>query len=165
MRGRPRVDLSQLHAEGIRDGHWCGQSAASGGRGCMRLGREFCVSLSLVGDDKTLRKPTNKGASGYSRHGVLPRSALRSLVGVKRTCPFALHMSAYDPKRTSGSVPQNMLDLGPTPTCNLCGSKSRSKGLSREHCNETFVRQCHVDCFVIGTHRCDWKGVRPIEPF
>src|SRR6478672_8482170 len=25
---------------------------------------------------------------------------LRSLLGVKRTCPFALHMSAYDPKRT-----------------------------------------------------------------
>jgi hypothetical protein len=26
---------------------------------------------------------------------------LRSLLGVKRTCPFALHMSANDPKRTS----------------------------------------------------------------
>ena len=25
----------------------------------------------------------------------------RSLLGVKRTCPFALHMSAFDPKRTS----------------------------------------------------------------
>ena len=25
----------------------------------------------------------------------------RSLLGVKRTCRFALHMSAYDPKRTS----------------------------------------------------------------
>jgi hypothetical protein len=25
----------------------------------------------------------------------------RSLLGVKRTCPLALHMSAYDPKRTS----------------------------------------------------------------
>ena len=25
----------------------------------------------------------------------------RSLFGVKRTCPFALHMSAFDPKRTS----------------------------------------------------------------
>src|SRR4029453_8610238 len=24
----------------------------------------------------------------------------RSLLGVKRTCPFALHMSAFDPKRT-----------------------------------------------------------------
>jgi len=24
----------------------------------------------------------------------------RSLLGVKRTCRFALHMSAYDPKRT-----------------------------------------------------------------
>ena len=26
----------------------------------------------------------------------------RSLSGVKRTCPFALHMSANDPKRTLG---------------------------------------------------------------
>ena len=26
---------------------------------------------------------------------------LRSLLGVKRTCRFALQMSAYDPKRTS----------------------------------------------------------------
>src|SRR5262247_775499 len=25
---------------------------------------------------------------------------LRSLLGVHRTCPFALHMSAFDPKRT-----------------------------------------------------------------
>jgi hypothetical protein len=25
---------------------------------------------------------------------------LRSLLGVKRTCLFALHMSAFDPKRT-----------------------------------------------------------------
>ena len=32
--------------------------------------------------------------------GVCP--LLRSLLGVKRTCRFALHMSAYDPKRTSG---------------------------------------------------------------
>src|SRR5262249_16138700 len=37
---------------------------------------------------------------------------LRSLLGVKRTCPFAPHMSAYDPKRTSAGVvsgPSNML--------------------------------------------------------
>jgi len=27
-------------------------------------------------------------------------SHLMSLLGVKRTCPFALHMSAFDPKRT-----------------------------------------------------------------
>jgi len=29
---------------------------------------------------------------------------LRSLFGVKRTCPFALQMSAFDPKRTWTSV-------------------------------------------------------------
>ena len=28
---------------------------------------------------------------------------LQSLLGVKRTCRFALHMSAFDPKRTSAS--------------------------------------------------------------
>jgi hypothetical protein len=28
----------------------------------------------------------------------------RSLLGVKRTCPVALHMSAFDPKRTSASI-------------------------------------------------------------
>jgi len=27
-----------------------------------------------------------------------------SLLGVKRTCRFALHMSAYDPKRTSAGT-------------------------------------------------------------
>src|SRR5215471_2374682 len=30
---------------------------------------------------------------------------LRSLLGVKRTCSCALHMSAFDPKRTWGPVP------------------------------------------------------------
>jgi hypothetical protein len=29
------------------------------------------------------------------------RTQSMSLLGVKRTCPFALHMSAFDPKRTS----------------------------------------------------------------
>jgi hypothetical protein len=33
-------------------------------------------------------------------------SLLRSLLGVKRTWPFALHMSAFDPKRTFQSHPQ-----------------------------------------------------------
>ena len=30
---------------------------------------------------------------------------LRSLLGVKRTCLFALHMSAFDPKRTYPTIP------------------------------------------------------------
>ena len=34
----------------------------------------------------------------------------RSLLGVKRTCPFPLHMSASDPKRTSRV---KRLDLSP----------------------------------------------------
>ena len=32
---------------------------------------------------------------------VCGNSLSRSLLGAKRTCPFALHMSANDPKRTS----------------------------------------------------------------
>ena len=32
---------------------------------------------------------------------VCGNSLLRSLLGAKRTCLFALHMSAFDPKRTS----------------------------------------------------------------
>ena len=36
---------------------------------------------------------------------------LRSLFGVKRTWPFALHMSAFDPKRTWAGAP-HMAALG-----------------------------------------------------
>ena len=37
---------------------------------------------------------------------VCGNSLLRSLLGAKRTCLFALHMSAFDPKRTS-LLPKN----------------------------------------------------------
>src|SRR5262245_5398870 len=37
---------------------------------------------------------------------VCGSSHSRSLLGVKRTCPFALHMSAFDPKRTWASALQ-----------------------------------------------------------
>src|SRR5262245_8487777 len=35
-----------------------------------------------------------------SRHDVVRKSAFAVAIGVKRTCLCALHMSAYDPKRT-----------------------------------------------------------------
>jgi hypothetical protein len=38
------------------------------------------------------------------RFGLIRMSHLMSLLGVKRTCLFALQMSAYDPKRTFVSV-------------------------------------------------------------
>ena len=38
-------------------------------------------------------------------------SVSRSLLGAKRTCPFALHMSASDPKRTSRLVAQREIPL------------------------------------------------------
>ena len=37
-----------------------------------------------------------------SGHSIM--SHLVSLSGVKRTCPFALHMSAFDPKRTLTAI-------------------------------------------------------------
>jgi hypothetical protein len=46
--------------------------------------------------------------------GTCPLS--RSLLGVKRTWPFALHMSAFDPKRTS--EPR----LAPSSSAELLGS-------------------------------------------
>jgi hypothetical protein len=39
-----------------------------------------------------------------SRHAELRCKC--PLLGVKRTCHFALHMSAYDPKQTSGPQPE-----------------------------------------------------------
>ena len=36
----------------------------------------------------------------------------RSLLGAKRTCPFALHMSASDPKRTSTALNKQSILLG-----------------------------------------------------
>jgi hypothetical protein len=38
------------------------------------------------------------GDTGYRRDFLRTQSV--SLSGAKRTCPFALHMSAFDPKRT-----------------------------------------------------------------
>jgi hypothetical protein len=37
---------------------------------------------------------------GQSGHGLCGISLSRSLLAIKRTCLFALHMSAFDPKRT-----------------------------------------------------------------
>jgi hypothetical protein len=61
-----------------------------------------------------------------SRHGLLHRTCLLlgafcenplswSLLGAKRTCPFALHMSANDPKRTlvGGEQPELAIIIGP----------------------------------------------------
>src|SRR4029450_14051733 len=50
--------------------------------GATRTWRVHCMSLLLA----------------QSGHGPVHRTCLLS--GAKRTCPFALHMSAFDPKRT-----------------------------------------------------------------
>jgi len=44
----------------------------------------------------------------HSGHGLLHRTC--PLLGVKRTCPFALHMSANDPKRTFGPTSNLQID-------------------------------------------------------
>ena len=46
------------------------------------------LAFRLIADDKCIQK----------KYGSLQ---MQSASGVKRTCRFALHMSAFDPKRTS----------------------------------------------------------------
>jgi hypothetical protein len=70
------------------------------------------------------RRPTDREAHqcpllAQSRHRWLQRTC--PLLGVKRTCLFALHMSAFDPKRTSRAFPSSAftgydsLAKGPKP--------------------------------------------------
>jgi hypothetical protein len=42
----------------------------------------------------------NSGDTGINNSEPSGNPVSRSLLGIKRTCPFALHMSANDPKRT-----------------------------------------------------------------
>src|SRR5215467_8524863 len=50
-----------------------------------------------------------------SRHSIM--SHLMSLSGVKRTCPFAMHMSAFDPKRTFSVMSPFSLRWVEIPKC------------------------------------------------
>jgi hypothetical protein len=60
---------------------------------------------------------TRKTANGLSAFGgnaditVCGNPLSRSLLGAKRTCPFALHMSAFDPKRTCLDSVATMVSL------------------------------------------------------
>src|SRR5215510_14277844 len=56
------------------------------------------LAFRLIADDKCIQKNT----------GV---SKCRALSGVKRTCPFALQMSAFDPKRTWRAVQLPWLNI------------------------------------------------------
>jgi len=41
----------------------------------------------------------------------MPKNAIDVVLAAKRTCPFALQMSAYDPKRTSTSAEADLCAL------------------------------------------------------
>jgi hypothetical protein len=57
--------------------------------------------MSANGPKRTsLAAPHMSAFGGKADATVCGNSLSRSLLGAKRTCPFALHMSAYDPKRT-----------------------------------------------------------------
>jgi hypothetical protein len=90
--------------------------------------------------------------------GLCGNPLSRSLSGVKRTCPFALHMSAYDPKRTSARPPQetnpSLYDgcsvLGscwlPRPVCYSTGASNCAHHFGRARAG-TFAEQLILhDC-------------------
>jgi hypothetical protein len=59
--------------------------------------------MSAIGPKRTsLAAPRMSAFGGKADMTVCGYPLSRSLLGAKRTCPFALHMSANDPKRTLG---------------------------------------------------------------
>src|SRR6476469_7034845 len=57
--------------------------------------------MSACGPKRTsLVAPHMSAFGGKADMTVCGKSLSRSLLGVKRTCRFPLHMSAFDPKRT-----------------------------------------------------------------
>ena len=53
----------------------------------------------------------------------------RSLLGVKRTCPIALHMSANDPKQTLVVAPHIGAGFGMIEATNLVHRTKRATGI------------------------------------
>jgi len=94
----------------------------------LRAGRK-CFEIDDMGRDRTAlarsaeadrRDHRLPGAwDALARSGVTRTSEraecplLRSLLGVKRTWLFALHMSANDPKRTSAALQQRRVGFAP----------------------------------------------------
>ena len=66
---------------------------------------------------------------------VCGNSLLRSLLGAKRTCLFALHMSAFDPKRTSNAkILAGNHKTEPVPACFKRQSKQQKQFVSALIC-------------------------------
>jgi hypothetical protein len=61
-------------------------------RDCFRAGAAFVAGHYSLASRSAFRAKADMAFCG--------NPLLRSLLGVKRTCRFALHMSAFDPKRT-----------------------------------------------------------------
>jgi hypothetical protein len=68
---------------------------------CQLRLRTPAKGMSAVGPKQTCSfAPHMSAFGGKADMDICGMSLLRSLSGVKRTLPVALHMSAFDPKRT-----------------------------------------------------------------
>jgi hypothetical protein len=86
------------------------------------------VWMSAIGPKRTsLVAPHMSAFGGKADMALCGNSLLRSLLGVKRTCPFALHMSANDPKRTSPY--ETFLPLRPNLLCLISVVPRPSNGM------------------------------------
>ena len=86
----------------------CNETAQRRFDRAMRYQHSFWYKASREIFEETLKADPTCGIAYWGMAlGLLDNlckiSLLRSLLGVKRTCLFAPHMSANDPKRTSGS--------------------------------------------------------------
>jgi hypothetical protein len=76
--------------------------------------------MSAFGTKQTLAVAPHMSAFGGKADMTFCENPLsRSLLGEERTCPFAAHMSASDPKRTSTRITPTFRDaaLGRTMAC------------------------------------------------
>jgi hypothetical protein len=87
-------------------GHWL-LSAAKANE-LLQDARKKDAEFRTLFVDKQLLFAAMSAFGGKADMTFCGNTLSRSLLGAKRTCPFALHMSAYDPKPT-------LLDLTPDP--------------------------------------------------
>src|ERR1700755_3524095 len=89
--------------------------------------------MSAYGPKQTSASALHMSAFGGKADTTLCGTLSRSLLGVKRTCPFAPHMSAHDPKRTfAGSLLPHLRG------CSSARTMAPSGGDSRDNTNGIF---------------------------
>src|SRR5512132_1608224 len=97
--------------------------------------------MSAIGPKRTsLAAPHMSAFGGKADMTVCGNPLSRSLLGAKRTCPFALHMSANDPKRTSliQLQPVNFREApfyGEQLRCDCAGYKPGPRRLAENGCD------------------------------